>query len=134
MKRDGVTAYQHELDAIVSELDEQIAKVLGQLDHFARRGAKDTGICSREYLGNGRPAAVQLSRVNCSTSDTASGPETGTGSGSMPPSVARLRIAVRRLWSARVRRSESLDMGQFYHAAARGRALAAASATCDSRW
>jgi hypothetical protein len=42
-----MTANQHELGAVIGKLDEQVAKVVRQLDHFERRGPKTTGICPR---------------------------------------------------------------------------------------
>jgi hypothetical protein len=47
MKRDRVSAQDHELGARVVQLDEKITKVFGQLDHVSRPGTKRHTICER---------------------------------------------------------------------------------------
>jgi hypothetical protein len=47
VERDGVPAEHHEVHRGVRELDQQIAKVVGELDHASRRGTKRTGISAR---------------------------------------------------------------------------------------
>lgn len=77
MERYRVPTDQNEICAGVRQLEQEITKILGKLDHPPRPFTKRTGISARVYLGKDLPAAAQLSRVSRSTSDTASGPDNG---------------------------------------------------------
>jgi hypothetical protein len=86
------------------ELDEDVAKVVEELDHARDRGTKRTRTLSRELA---KPARLKLSMVSRVASEIAATPLTGVKSNSGWPSrVLRMTITLARS-AARSRRASS---------------------------
>jgi hypothetical protein len=89
------------------ELDEDIAKVVEELDHARDRRTKRTGTPSGEERAVGIPARLKLSMVSRVANEIAAAPLTGVRSSSGWPSRAlRMTITLAR-FAARSRRASS---------------------------
>lgn len=108
--RDSVTTDDRKGGAGVVELDQEIAKIVRELDHRSRQRTKRIGVSALSYAGNLRPAIDQLARVSWCTSETPSSPRTGTMSCSTRARWVLSKVAVARRASARERRSLSASM------------------------
>ena len=105
-----MTAQHDEARARVVQLDEEIAKVVEQLDHARVRGMKRTGRLERADGASGTPARLKLSMVSRVASEMAAAPRTGVKSDSGWPSRPfRIVITLARC-AARSRRASSSNV------------------------
>jgi len=76
VERNRVAAQYYEFRPGVIKLDQEIAKIVKQLDHERGRGTKQTGILSREYTHGSCLAMLKLSMVSWVVNESASAPRT----------------------------------------------------------
>ena len=88
MKRDRVTAEHDEASTRLVEFDEDISKVVEELDHELVRGTKRTGMLPRARGALAVPPRLKLSMVSRVASEMAAAPPTGAKSNSGWPSRA----------------------------------------------